>query len=53
MKKIINVAIVGKGSMGRTHSSSIAMLKYSFKNLPVKDYPLIITFDEIKELKNA
>ena len=26
---------------------------YAFKNLPVKDYPLIITFDEIKELKNA
>ena len=26
---------------------------YAFKNLPVKDYPLIITFDESKELKNA
>ena len=26
---------------------------YAFKNLPVKDYPLIITFDEIKEFKNA
>ena len=34
MKKTINVAIVGKGAMGRTHSASIAMLKYSFKDLP-------------------
>ncbi|MBO4949920.1 MAG: Gfo/Idh/MocA family oxidoreductase [Clostridia bacterium] len=34
MKKTINVAIVGKGAMGRTHSASIAMLKYSFEDLP-------------------
>ncbi len=34
MKKIINVAVVGKGSMGRTHSASIALLKYCYKDLP-------------------
>ena len=48
MKKIINVAVVGKGSMGRTHSSSIAMLKYSFKNLPfeVKLHTLVLRSEE-------
>ena len=34
MKKVINVAVVGKGSMGRTHSASIALLKYCYKNMP-------------------
>ncbi len=34
MKKTINVAVVGKGSMGRTHSASIAALPYSYKDLP-------------------
>lgn len=34
MKKVINVAVVGKGSMGRTHSASIQMLKYCFRDLP-------------------
>lgn len=34
MKKVINVATVGKGSMGRTHSASIQMLKYCFCDLP-------------------
>ena len=34
MSKAINVAIVGKGAMGRAHSASIAYLKYCYKNLP-------------------
>lgn len=34
MKNIINVAVIGKGSMGRTHSASISLLKYCYKNLP-------------------
>ncbi len=33
MKKI-NVAVIGKGAMGRTHSASIANLKYCYKDLP-------------------
>ena len=32
--KIINIAVVGRGMMGRTHSASIAALKYYFKDLP-------------------
>ena len=48
MKKTINVAIVGKGAMGRTHSASIAMLKYSFKDLPfeVKLHTLVTRNEE-------
>ena len=44
MKKTINVAVIGKGAMGRTHSASIAMLKYSFKNMPfeVKLHTLVL-----------
>ena len=44
MKKTINVAIIGKGAMGRTHSASIDMLKYSFKNMPfeVKLHTLVL-----------
>lgn len=34
MRKTINVAVVGKGSMGRTHSASIKLLDYCYKNLP-------------------
>lgn len=34
MKKNINVAVVGKGAMGRAHSASISLLKYCYKNLP-------------------
>jgi len=34
MKKTISVAVVGKGSMGRTHSASVALLKYCYKDLP-------------------
>ena len=33
-KKVINVAVVGKGSMGRTHAASISLLNYCYKNLP-------------------
>ncbi len=32
--KTINFAIIGKGSMGRTHSASLTLLKYCYKNLP-------------------
>ena len=48
MKKTINVAIIGKGAMGRTHSASIAMLKYSFKNMPfeVKLHTLVLRSEE-------
>ncbi len=44
MKKTINVAIVGKGAMGRTHSAAITMLKYSFKDMPfeVKLHTLVL-----------
>ena len=35
-KKVINVAVVGKGSMGRTHSAAISLLDYCYKNLPFK-----------------
>ncbi len=47
-KKTINVAVIGKGAMGRTHSASIAMLKYSFKNLPfeVKLHTLVLRSEE-------
>ena len=34
MKKIINIAVIGSGAMGRTHSASVANLKYCYKNLP-------------------
>ncbi len=34
MRKTINVAVVGKGSMGRTHSASIKLLDYCYRNLP-------------------
>ena len=45
--KTINVAIVGRGMMGRTHSASISALKYYFKDLPfcVKLHTLV-TRDE-------
>lgn len=48
MKKTINVAVIGKGAMGRTHSASIAMLKYSFKNMPfeVKLHTLVLRSEE-------
>ncbi|MBQ7400360.1 MAG: Gfo/Idh/MocA family oxidoreductase [Clostridia bacterium] len=48
MKKTINVAVVGKGAMGRTHSSSIAMLKYCFKDMPfeVKLHTLVTRNEE-------
>ena len=48
MKKTINVAIIGKGAMGRTHSASIAMLKYSFKTMPfeVKLHTLVLRSEE-------
>ena len=48
MKKTINVAVIGKGAMGRTHSASIAMLKYSFKNMPfeVKLHTLVVRNEE-------
>lgn len=48
MKKTINVAVIGKGAMGRTHSASIAMLKYSFKNMPfeVKLHTLVLRNEE-------
>ncbi len=32
--KTINFGIIGKGSMGRTHSASLQMLKYCYKDLP-------------------
>ena len=48
MKTVINVAVIGKGAMGRTHSASIAMLKYSFKNMPfeVKLHTLVLRSEE-------
>ena len=56
MKKVINVAVIGKGAMGRTHSASIAMLKYSFKNMPfeVKLHTLVLRSEEnMREESNA
>ena len=35
-KKVINVAVVGQGSMGRTHSAAVSLLDYCYKNLPFK-----------------
>lgn len=48
MKNIINVAVVGKGSMGRTHSASISLLKYCYKNMPfeVKLHTLVTRNEE-------
>ena len=48
MKKIINVAVVGKGAMGRTHSASISLLKYCYKNMPfeVKLHTLVTRNEE-------
>lgn len=34
MKKTINIAMIGSGAMGRTHSASVTNLKYCYKNLP-------------------
>ena len=34
MKKTINIAVLGSGAMGRTHSASVANLKYCYKDLP-------------------
>ena len=34
MKKIINIAMIGSGAMGRTHSASVANMKYCYKDLP-------------------
>ena len=46
--KTINVAVVGKGSMGRTHSASISLLKYCYKNMPfeVKLHTLVTRKEE-------
>ena len=46
--KTINVAVVGRGMMGRTHSASIAALKYYFKDLPfeVKLHTLVTRDDK-------
>ena len=35
-KKIINIAVIGTGFMGRTHSYSIAKLPFFYENLPFK-----------------
>ena len=35
-KKNINIAVIGTGFMGRTHSYSIANLPYFYENLPFK-----------------
>ena len=47
-KKVINVAVVGKGAMGRTHSASISLLKYCYKNMPfeVKLHTLVTRNEE-------
>lgn len=34
MKKTINIAMIGSGAMGRTHSAAVANLKYCYKSLP-------------------
>lgn len=48
MKKTINVAIIGSGAMGRTHSASIANLRYCYKDLPfeVKLHTLVTRSEE-------
>ena len=47
-KKVINVAVVGKGAMGRTHSASISLLKYCYKNMPfeIKLHTLVTRNEE-------
>ena len=34
MKKVINIAMIGSGSMGRTHSAALSSLRYCYKDLP-------------------
>ncbi len=34
MKKLLNIALVGSGAMGKAHSAAVANLKYCYKDLP-------------------
>ena len=47
MKKIINIAMIGSGAMGRAHAAAVANLKYCYKNLPFEaKLHTLITRDE-------
>lgn len=34
MKKVINIAMIGSGAMGKAHSASVANLKYCYRDMP-------------------